>query len=119
MKPTSAECDTAVGTTNRLAVGREGADAKRRWLTDFWQRSAVAAGEPGISRDQLPDIARADLKLKVSEFLMLWVGSTIGVPLLFLAFSRELSASIRSLPEADSRTRACTVTNQFSPAGRA
>ncbi len=38
------------------------------------------------------EIARADLKLKVSEFLMLWVGSTIGVPLLFLAFSLVLPA---------------------------
>jgi tight adherence protein B len=38
------------------------------------------------------DIARADLKLKVSEFLMLWVATTIGLPLLFLALSLVLPA---------------------------
>src|SRR5689334_20134992 len=38
------------------------------------------------------DIARADLKLKPSEFLAIWAGSIIGVPLLFLAFSIALPA---------------------------
>jgi tight adherence protein B len=33
------------------------------------------------------DLARADLKLKVSEYLMLWAGVTVGVPLLFLVLS--------------------------------
>jgi Flp pilus assembly protein TadB len=33
------------------------------------------------------DIARADLKIKPSEFLALWLGSIVGVPLLFLAVS--------------------------------
>jgi tight adherence protein B len=33
------------------------------------------------------EIARADLKLKVSEFLGIWAGSTIGVPLVMLFLS--------------------------------
>ena len=33
------------------------------------------------------DIARADLHLKPSEFLIIWAGSTIGIPLLLLLFS--------------------------------
>jgi tight adherence protein B len=38
------------------------------------------------------DIARADLKLKPSEFLAIWAGSIIGVPLLFIVFSLGLPA---------------------------
>src|SRR6476661_7194474 len=38
------------------------------------------------------DIARADLHLKPSEFLLIWAGSTIGVPLLFLLLSPFLPA---------------------------
>ena len=38
------------------------------------------------------DIARADLHLKPSEFLIIWAGSTIGVPLLMLVFSPFLAA---------------------------
>jgi tight adherence protein B len=38
------------------------------------------------------DIARADLKLKVSEFLMIWAASTIGLPLFFFLLSFVLPA---------------------------
>ena len=38
------------------------------------------------------DIARADLRLKPSEFLAIWAGSIIGVPLIMLAFSLGLPA---------------------------
>ena len=38
------------------------------------------------------DIARADLKLKPSEFLMIWVGSVIGIPALMFLFSPFLPA---------------------------
>ncbi len=38
------------------------------------------------------DIARADLRLKPSEFLAIWAGSIVGVPLLFLALSLGLPA---------------------------
>src|SRR3954468_12491480 len=33
------------------------------------------------------EIARADLRLKVSEYLMIWAGSTIGVPLIMIFLS--------------------------------
>jgi tight adherence protein B len=38
------------------------------------------------------EIARADLRLKPSEFLMIWVASVIGVPLIMLGFSVVLPA---------------------------
>jgi tight adherence protein B len=38
------------------------------------------------------DIARADLRLKPSEFLAIWAGSIVGVPLLFVALSLGLPA---------------------------
>ncbi len=38
------------------------------------------------------DIARADLKLKPSEFLALWAGSIIGLPFLFVVLSLGLPA---------------------------
>jgi tight adherence protein B len=38
------------------------------------------------------EIARADLKLKVSEYLAIWAGSTIGVPFVMLFLSVGLSA---------------------------
>jgi tight adherence protein B len=38
------------------------------------------------------DIARADLKLKPSEFLAIWVGAVVGVPLLFVVLSLGLPA---------------------------
>ena len=38
------------------------------------------------------DIARADLKLKPSEFLAIWIGSIIGLPFLFIVASLALPA---------------------------
>jgi len=38
------------------------------------------------------DIARADLKLKVSEFLFIWAGAIIGVPVVMFIFSFVLPA---------------------------
>jgi tight adherence protein B len=38
------------------------------------------------------EIARADLKLKPSEFLAIWAGAIVGVPLLFIALSIALPA---------------------------
>ncbi len=38
------------------------------------------------------ELARADLKLKVSEFLVLWAAATVGVPILFVVFSVALPA---------------------------
>ncbi len=36
------------------------------------------------------ELARADLKLKVSEYLAIWAGSTVGLPILFLILSIAL-----------------------------
>jgi tight adherence protein B len=38
------------------------------------------------------DIARADLRIKVSEFLGIWAASTLGIPLLMFVFSFALPA---------------------------
>ena len=38
------------------------------------------------------DLARADLKLKPSEFLLIWAGSIVGVPLVMLLLSPFLPA---------------------------
>ena len=38
------------------------------------------------------DIARADLKLKPSEFLLIWAGATIGIPLVMIVLSPFISA---------------------------
>jgi tight adherence protein B len=38
------------------------------------------------------EIARADLKLKVSEYLMIWVGTTVGIPLAMILLSPFLAA---------------------------
>jgi tight adherence protein B len=38
------------------------------------------------------EIARADLRLKPSEYLLIWAGTTVGVPLLMFVFSFALPA---------------------------
>ncbi|HEY7736509.1 MAG TPA: type II secretion system F family protein [Candidatus Limnocylindrales bacterium] len=38
------------------------------------------------------EIARADLRLKVSEYLGIWIGATVGIPVLFLILSIVLPA---------------------------
>ena len=38
------------------------------------------------------DIARADLKLKISEYLALWIGTTLGVPAVMFALSIVMPA---------------------------
>ncbi len=38
------------------------------------------------------DIARADLRLKVSEFLAIWAASTLGIPLILIALGSFVSA---------------------------
>ena len=38
------------------------------------------------------EIARADLKIKVSEYLAIWAGAIVGLPLLFVALSLGLPA---------------------------
>ena len=38
------------------------------------------------------DIARADLKLKISEYFMIWIGTTLGVPAVMLVLSLVMPA---------------------------
>jgi tight adherence protein B len=38
------------------------------------------------------DIARADLRLKPSEFLIIWIGAIVGIPVLFLLVSPFIAA---------------------------
>jgi tight adherence protein B len=52
-------------------------------LTQF--NKVVEARDFGANLSR--ELARADVKLKVSEYLMLWAGSTIGVPVLFFLLS--------------------------------
>ena len=58
----------ALASLNRAVEGR-----------DFWTNTAR-------------DIARADLHLRPTEFLTIWAGSTVGVPLIMLAMSLFLPA---------------------------
>jgi tight adherence protein B len=50
----------------------------------------VERGDFGTSLAR--EIARADLKLKVSEYLAIWAGAILGIPLLFFLLSPILSA---------------------------
>jgi tight adherence protein B len=62
-------------------------------LTDLLQQSAALAQlnkvveQRDFGANLARDIARADLKLKPSEFLMIWGGAIVGVPVLFLVLS--------------------------------
>ena len=56
------------------------------------------------------DIARADLKLKPSEFLLIWAGSIVGVPVLMFILSllpRRPSASRSPCSSASSSASSC------------
>jgi len=46
----------------------------------------------GFGANLARDIARADLKLRVSEFLAIWIGVTVGVPLALILLSPFLPA---------------------------
>ncbi len=67
-------------------------------ITDMLQNSAAMATlNRGIeARDfganLARDIARADLRLKVSEYLAIWIGSTLGIPLLMILLSPFIQA---------------------------
>ncbi|MGH2408258.1 MAG: type II secretion system F family protein, partial [Candidatus Limnocylindrales bacterium] len=70
------------------------ADAGQGAITDRVSRSATLAGinravESGdFGANLARDLARADLALKVSEYLLAWVGTTLGVPLVLLVAGR-------------------------------
>ncbi len=62
-------------------------------LGDIIQGSAALAQlnrgleQRGFGANLARDIARADLKLRVSEYLAIWIGVTLGVPLVFILLS--------------------------------
>ncbi len=49
------------------------------------------------------EIARADLRLKVSEYLVIWAASTVGVPILMIVLSVVFPALRNPLVPADRR----------------
>ncbi len=84
----------------RYASGRETkpASSGQGGLADMLQQSAAMAQlnkvveQRDFGANLSREIARADLKLKVSEFLGIWAGSIVGVPILFLVLSLGLPA---------------------------
>jgi tight adherence protein B len=84
----------------RYAAGRDhkAATAGPSGLADLLQQSAMLANfnkvveQRDFGANLSRDIARADLKLKVSEFLGIWAGSIVGVPILFVVLSLGLPA---------------------------
>jgi tight adherence protein B len=102
----------AVGVA--MSGGGSGVNARlERYASGQKEKPAAAAGQGGLAEalqssqamaslnrvveqrdfgaNLAREIARADLKLKVSEYLMLWAGATVGVPILMLVFSVGLS----------------------------
>ena len=82
----------AAGKDNKAAAAGQGG------LADLLQQSAALAQfnkvveQRDFGANLSREIARADLKLKVSEFLGIWAGSIVGVPILFLVLSLGLPA---------------------------
>jgi len=84
----------------RYASGRETkpASSGQGGLADLLQQSAAMAQlnkvveQRDFGANLSREIARADLKLKVSEFLAIWAGSIVGVPILFLILSLGVPA---------------------------
>ena len=90
------------GVTARLeryASGREQAPVTGQGgIADMLAQSATLAQlnkvveQRDFGANLAREIARADLKLKVSEYLAIWAAATVGLPLLFLVFSIALPA---------------------------
>jgi tight adherence protein B len=87
----------------RYASGRKEAPPKKSSsgsgpISDLLQNSAALASlnrgleQRDFGASLARDIARADLKLKVSEFLVIWTASTIGIPVVLFALSPFLPA---------------------------
>jgi len=91
------------GVTERLqryAAGRTDKKAKKpEGIGELLAQSAALASlnrvveQRDFGANLAREIARADLKLKVSEFLGIWAASTLGLPAIFLV----LSVAIESL----------------------
>jgi tight adherence protein B len=85
----------------RYASGREqqkAAPSGQGGIADLLSQSAAliqlnkVVEQRDFGANLAREIARADLKLKPSEFLAIWAGSIVGVPLLFVALSIGLPA---------------------------
>jgi tight adherence protein B len=84
----------------RYAAGRDNkpASAGKGGLADLLQQSAAMAQfnkvveQRDFGANLSREIARADLKLKVSEFLGIWAASIVGIPILFVVLSLGLPA---------------------------
>ncbi|HEY7590988.1 MAG TPA: type II secretion system F family protein [Candidatus Limnocylindrales bacterium] len=84
----------------RYAAGRDqkAAAAGQGGLADILAQSAAltqlnkVVEQRDFGANLAREIARADLKLKVSEFLGIWAGSIVGTPMLFVALSLGLPA---------------------------
>ncbi|HXG40836.1 MAG TPA: type II secretion system F family protein [Candidatus Limnocylindrales bacterium] len=84
----------------RYAAGREAKPAAtgQGTIADLIGQSAALANlnrvveQRNFGANLARDLARADLRLKVSEFLLLWAGSTVGLPILLFALSFVLPA---------------------------
>jgi tight adherence protein B len=76
----------------RYASGKEEKPQKEgsTQLTDLFQQSEALASlnrvveQRDFGANLARELARADLRLKPSEYLMIWAGATIGVPILFI-----------------------------------
>ena len=87
------------GVTDRLqryvSSGQEQADAQGdapSWAQTLAANPALLAINRSLERQDFgsqiaADLARADLKLRVSEYLALWGASTVGVPVLMVVLS--------------------------------
>jgi tight adherence protein B len=83
-----------------VSSGQEQPDAEaaaQGWAQSLAANPALLAINRRLERQDFgsqiaADLARADLKLRVSEYLALWAASTVGVPVLMLLLSRIFSS---------------------------
>ena len=84
----------------RYAAGKEGKTVASGsgGLSDIIQQSVALAQlnrvveQRDFGANLARDIARADLRLKPSEFLAIWAASIVGLPLLFIVLSLGMPA---------------------------
>jgi tight adherence protein B len=97
---TSGSGSAVSNRLERYASGKDNSAAPsgQGGLADMIQSSVALASlnrvveQRDFGANLARDLARADLKLKPSEFLGIWAGSIIGVPLLMIVFSLGLPA---------------------------
>jgi tight adherence protein B len=82
----------------RYASGRQDKPTGSGSLAEAFQSSAAlaqlnkAVEQRDFGANLAREIARADLKLKVSEYLMIWAGATLGIPLVMIVLSPFVEA---------------------------